>query len=216
MLLTTNATNKGAVVHVIDNDETVRDSYALLLSAYDYIVYCHESAEGFLRTLAANNMRNLGCILLDLKLAGLSGLELQRILIDQGFKVPISFVAGFAEVSQAVEAIKLGAFDFLQKPIQNEELCNLVAQMLTKAQQDLDKLNQESELSALFQTLTSRENEILDHIIAGKSNRQIGEKLNISIKTVEQHRANIMDKLKVKRPANLLNLIFKFKGTKAS
>lgn len=216
MLRTTNAINKGAVVHVIDNDETVRDSYALLLSAYDYIVYCHESAEGFLRTLAANNMRNLGCILLDLKLAGLSGLELQRILIDQGFKVPISFVTGFAEVSQAVEAIKLGAFDFLQKPVQNEELCNLVAQMLTKAQQDLDKLNQESELSALFKTLTSRENEILDHIIAGKSNRQIGEELNISIKTVEQHRANIMDKLKVKRPANLLNLIFKFKGTKAS
>lgn len=216
MLLTTNAINKGAVVHVIDSDKSVRDSYALLLSAYDYIVYCHDSAEEFLRTLAANNLRNLGCILLDLKLAGLSGLELQRILIDRGLKVPMSFVAGIAEVSQAVEAIKLGAFDFLQKPIQDDALCKLVAQMLTKAQQDLDKLNQELELSALFKTLSSRESEILDHIVAGKSNRQIGEELYISIKTVEQHRANIMEKLKVKRPANLLNLIFKFKGIKAT
>lgn len=206
---------KGGVVYVIDDDEAIRDSLALLLNAYGFRVSPHESAERFLQSLDASDHQSLGCALVDIQLGGMSGIELQETLLDMGLNIPIAFITGHGEITTAVNALKKGAFDFIQKPVDEEKLCGLINEMLSKAYLSKEQSSELKEIKERFRLLTQREVDVLDRIVAGRINKEVGLDLGISIKTVEAHRANLMEKLKVNRAAKLLQLTLRYREAKA-
>ncbi|APB99088.1 response regulator transcription factor [Polynucleobacter asymbioticus] len=197
---------KSGVVYVVDDDEAMRDSLTWLLESNGFKVSCHESAERFLMALASTDRTTVACALLDMRLPGMSGIELQNRLQDEGYHFPLTVITGYGEVKLAVQAIKQGATDFLEKPFKEDQLYSVVEKMLSKAyidqQQNLEIQTAQSKLK----TLTRREKEVLKCLVDGCTNKQIGEVLKISLKTVEAHRANVMDKLGVNRAATLLKL----------
>jgi FixJ family two-component response regulator len=139
-------------------------------------------------------------------MTGMSGLELQERLISENLPMPISFITGHGDVSMAVTTMKKGAVDFIEKPFKENELCALVEKMLTKARADYSQASQRKTTQGLLGKLTGRERQVLERIVAGRLNKQIADDLGISIKTVEAHRANIMEKLNVNTVADLLRL----------
>jgi FixJ family two-component response regulator len=197
---------KSGVVYIVDDDAATRDSLSWLLESNGFKVSCHENAERFLQALASTDSPTVGCALLDMRLPGMSGIELQNRLREDGHLFPVAMVTGYGEVKLAVQAIKQGAVDFLEKPFKENQICSLVENMLSKAYLE-QKQNLEVEAAqSKLKTLTKREQEVLECIVAGCTNREVGETLNISLKTVEAHRANVMNKLGVNRAASLLKL----------
>lgn len=207
--------NQKSLVYVVDDDEAIRDSLSLLLNANGFRVSCHESAEQFLQALNSNDKTPLSCALLDLNLHGMSGVELQDTLLKMKFNIPIAFITGQGDIAKAVQAIKNGAVDFIEKPIKEDRLCDLIRAMLTKAQLEREQYLELQKISQKYKTLTVREVEVLRLIVAGRINKQIGADLGISIKTVEAHRANLMKKLQVSRPTKLLHIALKYQDAKA-
>jgi FixJ family two-component response regulator len=145
-------------------------------------------------------------VILDVRMPGMSGLELQERLISENLPMPISFITGHGDVSMAVTTMKKGAVDFIEKPFKENELCALVEKMLAKARTDYSQASQRKTTQGLLGKLTGRERQVLERIVAGRLNKQIADDLGISIKTVEAHRANIMEKLNVNTVADLLRL----------
>ncbi|NCY00870.1 MAG: DNA-binding response regulator [Burkholderiaceae bacterium] len=199
-------TVQAEVVYVVDDDEAVRDSLTWLLESNGYTVRCHASAERFLQSLQNTDKSTISCLILDVRMPGMSGLELQERLISEGLPMPISFITGHGDVSMAVSTMKRGAVDFVEKPFKENELCALVERMLTKARIDFAQADQRKCTQSLLGKLTGRERQVLERIVAGRLNKQIADDLSISIKTVEAHRANIMEKLNVNTVADLLRL----------
>jgi FixJ family two-component response regulator len=191
---------------VVDDDEAVRDSLTWLLESNGYTVRCHASAERFLQSLQNTDKSTISCLILDVRMPGMSGLELQERLISENLPMPISFITGHGDVSMAVSTMKRGAVDFIEKPFKENELCALVERMLTKARVDFAQADQRKNTQSLLSKLTGRERQVLERIVAGRLNKQIADDLSISIKTVEAHRANIMEKLNVNTVADLLRL----------
>ena len=199
-------TTQAEVVYVVDDDEAVRDSLTWLLESNGYTVRCHASAERFLQSLQNTDKSTISCLILDVRMPGMSGLELQERLISENLPMPISFITGHGDVSMAVSTMKRGAVDFIEKPFKENELCALVERMLTKARFDFAQADQRKNTQSLLSKLTGRERQVLERIVAGRLNKQIADDLSISIKTVEAHRANIMEKLNVNTVADLLRL----------
>jgi FixJ family two-component response regulator len=197
---------KDGVIYVVDDDEAMRESLFWLLESNGFKVSCHENAERFLQALTSTDPTTVSCALLDVRMPGMSGIELQQMLMMKGYQIPVTVMTGHGEVKLAVQAIKQGAVDFLQKPFKNDQICALVEKMLEKAymeqQKNLEVLTAQSKLKSL----TKRENEVLKGLVDGCTNKQVGESLKISLKTVEAHRANVMEKLGVNRAASLLKL----------
>jgi len=205
-LMNTSNPNPTEVVYVVDDDEAVRDSLTWLLESNGYLVRCHASAERFLQSLQSTDKSTISCVILDVRMPGMSGLELQERLISENLPMPISFITGHGDVSMAVTTMKKGAVDFIEKPFKENELCALVEKMLTKARADYSQASQRKTTQGLLGKLTGRERQVLERIVAGRLNKQIADDLGISIKTVEAHRANIMEKLNVNTVADLLRL----------
>ena len=199
-------TTQAEVVYVVDDDEAVRDSLTWLLESNGYTVRCHASAERFLQSLQNTDKSTISCLILDVRMPGMSGLELQERLISENLPMPISFITGHGDVSMAVSTMKRGAVDFIEKPFKENELCALVERMLTKARVDFAQADQRKNTQSLLSKLTGRERQVLERIVAGRLNKQIADDLSMSIKTVEAHRANIMEKLNVNTVADLLRL----------
>ncbi len=199
-------TTQAEVVYVVDDDEAVRDSLTWLLESNGYTVRCHASAERFLQSLQNTDKSTISCLILDVRMPGMSGLELQERLISENLPMPISFITGHGDVSMAVSTMKRGAVDFIEKPFKENELCALVERMLTKARVDFAQADQRKNTQSLLSKLTGRERQVLERIVAGRLNKQIAADVSISIKTVEAHRANIMEKLNVNTVADLLRL----------
>ncbi len=199
-------TTQAEVVYVVDDDEAVRDSLTWLLESNGYTVRCHASAARFLQSLQNTDKTTISCLILDVRMPGMSGLELQERLISENLPMPISFITGHGDVSMAVSTMKRGAVDFIEKPFKENELCALVERMLTKARVDFAQADQRKNTQSLLSKLTGRERQVLERIVAGRLNKQIADDLSISIKTVEAHRANIMEKLNVNTVADLLRL----------
>lgn len=191
------------LVYVVDDDEAVRDSLKWLLEANRYQVVCFERAEDF---LASFDSSRLACLILDVRMPGMSGLELQEQLLASGAELPILFITGHGDVPMAVSTMKKGAVDFIEKPFNEAELRSAVQRMLVQAREASEIRRHERDRQALLSRLTAREHQVLDCIIAGRLNKQIADDLGISIKTVEAHRANIMDKLNAATVADLLRL----------
>ncbi|MFW9620590.1 MAG: response regulator transcription factor [Macromonas sp.] len=196
-------TPKKGTVYVVDDDEAVRDSLQWLLEGQDYRVRTFESAEAFLSRYEA---REVACLIADIRMDGMSGMELQDRLLERQSPLPIVFITGHGDVPMAVESMKKGALDFIQKPFDEAQLLGLVERMLDKAHQTFSVHQQAASREALLAKLTTRETQVLERIVAGRLNKQIADDLGISIKTVEAHRANIMEKLNANTVADLLKV----------
>ena len=194
---------KKGTVFVVDDDEAVRDSLQWLLEGKDYRVRCFDSAESF---LGRYDPRELACLIVDIRMDGMSGMDLQNRLVDLRSPLPIVFITGHGDVPMAVETMKKGAVDFVQKPFREEELVRLVEHMLATARETFAEYQTTLNRESLLAKLTTREAQVLERIVAGRLNKQIADDLNISIKTVEAHRANIMEKLGAKTVADLLRI----------
>ena len=194
---------KKGTVYIVDDDEAVRDSLQWLLEGKDYRVRCFESAESF---LSRYDPREVACLIVDIRMGGMTGLELQDRLVERQSPLPIVFITGHGDVPLAVDTMKKGALDFIQKPFKEEELLSLVERMQDKAKDAFAGLQQAASRDAMLSKLTTRESQVLERIVAGRLNKQIADDLGISIKTVEAHRANIMEKLNANTVADLLKI----------
>jgi FixJ family two-component response regulator len=192
------------VVYVIDDDDAVRDSLQWLLEASRYRVIGFDSGEKF---LAGHDPEAIAVAIIDVRMPGMSGLELQDELIARKVPYPIIFITGHGDVPMAVSTMKKGAVDFIEKPFDQAALKALVERMLGEARARAAE-NENRKLSeALMAKLTAREQQVLERIVAGRLNKQIADDLGISIKTVEAHRANIMDKLNANTVADLMRTV---------
>jgi FixJ family two-component response regulator len=201
---------KKGTVYVVDDDEAVRDSLQWLLEGKDYRVRCFESAESFLNRYEP---RDVACLIVDIRMGGMTGLELQDRLLENRSPLPIVFITGHGDVPMAVESMKKGAMDFIQKPFDENLLLELVERMLQQANNTFSDSQVAAGRDALINKLTMRETQVLERIVAGRLNKQIANDLGISIKTVEAHRANIMEKFNANTVADLLKIAI---GTTAS
>lgn len=198
----TNSPNSHTV-YIVDDDEAVRDSLRWLLEANGYRVKSFSSAEEF---LGAFDPLEVAVLIVDVRMPGMSGLELQEELIARQIPLPIVFITGHGDVPMAVSTIKKGAVDFLEKPFNETDLRGIVARMLQQASEQASQIQAQRDQQAVLNRLTSREQQVLERIVAGRLNKQIAGDLNISIKTVEAHRANIMEKLEVTTVADLMKI----------
>ena len=203
---------KKGTVYVVDDDEAVRDSVQWLLEGKGYRVRCFDSAESFLTRYDA---REVACLLVDIRMGGMTGLELQSRLIEIRSPLPIVFITGHGDVPMAVDTMKKGAMDFIQKPFKEGDLVRLVEQMLDHAKDSFADSQLAANRDSLLSKLTLRESQVLERIVAGRLNKQIADDLGISIKTVEAHRANIMEKLSANTVADLLKIALGHSNPKA-
>ena len=195
--------NQQGIVYIVDDDEAVRDSLRWLLEANGYRVRAYQSAETFLDEY---DPAQVGVLIADVRMPGMSGLELQEQLIARKSPMPIVFITGHGDVPMAVSTMKKGAVDFLEKPFNESDLREIVARMLEQASQRLSAVQAQRNHEAMLARLTAREQQVLERIVAGRLNKQIADDLGISIKTVEAHRANIMEKLEVTTVADLMKV----------
>jgi len=181
-----------AIVHVIDDDEAVRQSLEFLLRASGVAAKTYESASAFLNALPTVEA---GCIITDVRMPGISGMELLKRLGEMQVKLPVIVITGHGDVPLAVEAMKIGAVDFLEKPFEDEHLLGSVRSALDRLQQNAARDAKRAEVEARLAALTNREREVLDGLVAGKPNKVIAFDLAISPRTVEIYRANVMTKM---------------------
>jgi two-component system, LuxR family, response regulator TtrR len=192
------------VVYVIDDDDAVRDSLQWLLEASRYRVIGFDSAEKF---LAGHDPAAIAVAIIDVRMPGMSGLELQDELLARKVPYPVIFITGHGDVPMAVSTMKKGAVDFIEKPFDQDALKALVERMLADARAQASETERRRLSESLMARLTAREQQVLERIVAGRLNKQIADDLGISIKTVEAHRANIMDKLNANTVADLMRTV---------
>lgn len=198
-----NTPQTASTVYIVDDDEAVRDSLRWLLEANNYRVRAFPSGESF---LAEYDDKRLGVLIVDVRMPGMSGLELQEQLLARKSTMPIVFITGHGDVPMAVSTIKKGAIDFLEKPFDETDLREIVGRMFEQANERLSQAQAQKAHDAMLARLTAREQQVLERIVAGRLNKQIADDLGISIKTVEAHRANIMEKLQVTTVADLMKV----------
>lgn len=191
-------------IYVVDDDEAMRDSMSWLLEGEGYRVTCFDSAESFLRA-RRDEMR--GCIVLDVRMPEMSGLELHEKLDSLGSQLPIIFVTGHGDVPMAVAALQRGACDFIEKPFHNQDLLDRIQRALELDSEIAQRRQRDNAISNRLGQLTQREHEVMQLVVAGKLNKQIADELEISMKTVEAHRARVMEKMGVRTLAELVKAI---------
>ena len=198
-----NALSPSSTVFIVDDDEAVRDSLRWLLEANGYRVRAYDNGETF---LAEYDPNQVAVLIADVRMPGMSGLELQEQLLARKAPLPIVFITGHGDVPMAVSTMKKGAVDFLEKPFNESDLREIVGRMLDQATQRVSQFHTQRSHEAMLARLTAREQQVLERIVAGRLNKQIADDLGISIKTVEAHRANIMEKLEVTTVADLMKI----------
>ena len=191
-------------VFVVDDDPSIRKSLSLLLSSEGYGVQTFASAKEFLEL--EQNRRGTACIVSDIKMPGLSGLDLQEELASRDYAMPIIFITGHGDIPTTVQAMKKGAVEFLPKPFDDGDLLDAVKEALSKDSQVRAVLNEQHHITQRLKSLTPREHEILTYLITGMLNKQIAYELNIAERTVKAHRKQVMDKMGVDSVAELVRL----------
>ncbi len=192
------------VVHVIDDDIAVRQSLAFLLSTAGLAVRVHESAVAFLDVLSSAEG---GCIVTDIRMPEMDGLELQRRLRTQKVQLPVIVITGHGDVALAVEAMKAGAVDFIEKPFDDELLIASIRAALGRNARDGEREARVAEVRSRRKLLSEREGEVLDGLVAGKPNKIIAHDLGISARTVEVYRANVMTKMQAGSLSELVRMV---------
>ena len=180
------------IIHVIDDDADVRQSLAFLLTTAGLSVRVHESADAFLKVLAEVQE---GCIVTDVRMPGIDGIELQRQLSARGIRLPVIMMTGHGDVALAVEAMKAGAVDFIEKPFDDEVLLTAIKAALARRAGDRERTAQSAAVRERLKLLSEREQQVMGGLVAGKPNKIIAFDLGISARTVEIYRANVMAKM---------------------
>lgn len=191
-------------VFIVDDDEAVRDSLGYLLESVGMKVETYESAEGFLDNYT---IYRKGCLLLDIRMPGMSGLQLQQELNKNRYPIPIIMVTGHGDVPMAVRAMKNGAMEFVEKPFNDQDLLDLIHVALAQDNVNHRKRLEYDSIVARMKNLTRREEEVLSLVIAKHSNKDIADKLKVSVKTVESHRKNLMQKMHAESLVHLLEML---------
>ncbi|NJM13400.1 MAG: response regulator transcription factor [Synechococcaceae cyanobacterium SM1_2_3] len=196
--------SNSATVFIIDDDPAVRDAVGLLLRASGLQVETFASAADFLN---ANAVRRPGCIVLDVRMPGMSGLDLQKQLRAQGCCLPIIFMTGHGDVPMAIRAMKAGAFDFIEKPFQGEILRQRIEEALNLDCRERSRQARRTDAATRLALLSPREREVLDRVADGQYNKVIAAELGISLSTVEIHRKRVMEKLQAGSLSDLIRLL---------
>jgi FixJ family two-component response regulator len=189
---------------IVDDDEAFRDSLRWLLESNGFQVEPFASAKEFLEFCKFGKP---GCLVLDIRMPEMTGLELQEKLNKKGIRTPVIFVTGHGDIPMAVNAVKRGAMDFIEKPFNESDVLELIRNALVLDTQRREADNRQALVSSRLAKLTSREREVMERVIAGKPNKLIADQFGITVKTVEAHRAKVMDKMKVNSVAQLVQLV---------
>jgi RNA polymerase sigma factor (sigma-70 family) len=199
-------------VFVIDDDEAVRSSIKLLLRSVKLPVTTYASAHEFLPKYAQDQP---GCLIVDVRMPGMSGLELQEQLNLRGAMIPVIFITGHGDISMAVEAMRHGAFDFLPKPFRDQDLLDRVQKALDKDNRNRRQIAQMERIRELYETLTPREREVLELVTSGKPNKIMAADLGVSQRTIEIHRARVMEKMHANSLAQLVRMVLDLRDAAA-
>jgi FixJ family two-component response regulator len=201
-----------STVFVIDDDEAVRDALCELFASENIPVRAFASAEEF---LASDSVGSPGCLILDLMMPGMSGVDLQAELVHRGATIPIIIMTGQGDVPKAVTTLKAGAFDFIEKPFDPTALLKVVNQALNREGRLRRRYAEREAIESRLSLLSPRERQVMDLVVAGHSNKVIGTKLGISVRTVENHRAKLMDKMRCNNVSSLITTILQLKSPAA-
>jgi RNA polymerase sigma factor (sigma-70 family) len=195
---------KNPVVMVVDDDSGVRNAMRSLLKSVGLESALYASAQEF---LAAYQPGQPGCLVLDIRMPGMSGLELQQQLNLRGAVIPVIFMTGHGDIPMAVEAMQHGAFDFLQKPFRDQDLLDRIQRAIAKDAEQRQSLGEHERIKSHLETLTAREREVLDLLTQGKQNKAIAQDLGVSPRTIEIHRARVMEKMAAQSVAQLVRMM---------
>jgi FixJ family two-component response regulator len=198
------------VVFVVDDDEAVRRFLSGLIESIELRMEAYASAQDF---LAAYQPGRPGCLVLDVRMPGMSGLELQRELADRAIDLPVIVLTGHGNVQVAVHAMKAGAVDFIEKPFDNELLLDRIQKAVAESVHARGERIKRDEIAQRTRLLTPRERQVLDLVVAGETNKGVARRLDISERTVEIHRANVMRKMRAKTFADLVKMATDARGT---
>ena len=211
---------ENACVFIVDDDAGVRDALAWLLRSRHYPSQAFDSAEGFVRLMEGDASRakaqaQPSCLLLDVRMPGMNGLALFDWLVERKLHqaMPVIFLTGHADVPTAVAAVKRGAFDFCEKPFSDNALVDRVEQAVKASAAMLDQSRQRQTLQNRLDELTERERDVMRLVVKGLANKVIADQLDISVRTVEVHRARVFDKMEIKSAVELANLLRGLQGT---
>lgn len=204
-----NANGAKPTAYVVDDDEAIRTLWRWLMESNGIAVQTFGTAAEF---IAAYKAGGLACLVLDVRLPGMSGLELQEYLKREGIEIPIVFVSGHGDVPTAVNAIKGGAVDFIQKPFSYREVLAIIQRAFERDAQIREKRARHSVVAERIAALTEREREVMHRVVDGKLNKVIADELGISVKTVEFHRAKVMEKMGADSVAALVQLLMQQPG----
>jgi two-component system, LuxR family, response regulator FixJ len=194
----------GALVYLVDDEFAVRDSLALLIESTGQPVRSFHSAEAFLDNY---DPKQPGCLLLDVRMPAMSGLELQSELLRREISIPIIFISGHAGIPDSAKAFRAGAVDFLEKPFDNEILLERIEEAIKKDITNREQLSEHRVIQDRLNHLTVREQEVLFLMVRGRSNKEMAKILDISNRTVEAHRASLMEKMQVKSLGELMVMV---------
>jgi two-component system response regulator TtrR len=192
--------NLTGTIYIVDDDEDFRDSMQWLLESANHKVITFPSARDFLDGFEGE----IGCMLLDVRMPEINGLALQQIMQERGIQMPIIVISGHGDIQMAVSAMKQGAMDFLEKPFDGDVLLRLVSKALARASQVREEQGVQQEVQTCYDSLSRREKQVMELVVAGSANREIAEELGISPKTVEVHRSRVMSKMRAGSLAELV------------
>jgi FixJ family two-component response regulator len=195
--------NTEPIVYVVDDDQAVRDSLRWLIESIGHRVEAFDHAQEF---LDAYDSEQPGCLVLDVRMPGMSGLDLQDRLRDRGIQLPIIIITGHGDVPMAVRAMKSGALDFVEKPFSDQVLLERIQQALDLDGRMRQRFERVKDIAARLATLTPREREVMDQVVAGHANKVIAYELGVSMKTVEAHRGKVMRKMKARSLSDLVQM----------
>jgi FixJ family two-component response regulator len=193
-----------ATVFIVDDDDAVRDSLGLLMKSVGLKARVFDSAESFMENYKP---ADTGCLVLDIRMPGMSGIELQRELSNRKWELPIIFITAHGDIPMAVEAVRNGALDFVQKPFDDKELVGKIEKALSESQQRQEDDLERAEIRRRASTLTAREQEVMSQVVQGKANKVIAGDLGVSQRTVEIHRARVMEKMQAGSLAHLVRMV---------
>ncbi|HFD32458.1 MAG TPA: response regulator transcription factor [Gammaproteobacteria bacterium] len=188
---------------MVDDDPSMLNYLSDLVATINYKSKTYDNANEFLSTYSDDG---IGCLVLDLRLPGINGLELHQQLTENNIDLPVIMISGFGDVSTAVKAMKAGVLDFLEKPFKGQDLLDLIHNAVSKHKDDRKKNSSQNITIERINSLTKREKEVMEHVVTGMLNKDIAKKLEISVKTVEVHRANVMEKMAASSVADLVRM----------
>lgn len=199
-----------ATVFVVDDDQAMRNSLKWLIESVGVQVESFSSADDFLGQYQAGRS---GCLVLDVRMPGMSGLDLQDYLVENNIRIPVVIITGHGDVPMAVRAMKSGAIDFIEKPFNDEALLDAIRRAIAFEEQQRNHQSEHIQVKKRLSSLTPREREVMDMVTEGKSNKEIANTLGVSAKTIEAHRARVMEKMQAGSLAELVRMALAVSGS---